>query len=104
MTAQPCSPIGDKPETRRENRSIVPPSRERFPRSGRMEMPAVPPSARRKDLASVTDQPASNDLSGSRNGSTAVLETAEGPVRFARLAWLAENGSPDPSRLPHTVK
>src|SRR6185369_12295796 len=34
----------------------------------------------------------------------AVLETAAGPVNFVRLAWLAENGSPDPSRLPHTVK
>jgi len=52
----------------------------------------------------VTDRPASNDLSGFRTGSAAVLETAEGPVRYARLAWLAENGSPDPSRLPHTVK
>ncbi|MDP9243077.1 MAG: aconitate hydratase AcnA [Actinomycetota bacterium] len=36
--------------------------------------------------------------------SGATLETASGPVRYQRLSWLAENGSPDPSRLPHTVK
>src|SRR4051812_5077598 len=34
----------------------------------------------------------------------AALETASGSVRYVRLGWVEEFGSPDPSRLPHTVK
>jgi aconitate hydratase len=48
----------------------------------------------------VTDRTGSSDLAG----SAAVLQTADGPVSYVRLGWLSEHGSPDPSRLPHTVK
>ncbi|MFL5735836.1 MAG: aconitate hydratase AcnA [Actinomycetota bacterium] len=46
----------------------------------------------------------SSDLRSELRGAAATLETASGPIRYVRLGWLAENGSPDPSRLPHTVK
>ena len=48
----------------------------------------------------MTDRTGSSGLSG----AAAVLQTTSGPVDYVRLAWLTENGSPDPSRLPHTVK
>ncbi len=37
-------------------------------------------------------------------GARATLDTADGPVAYHRLAWLAEQGLGDPGRLPHTVK
>src|SRR5207253_7232835 len=46
----------------------------------------------------------SSDRRSDLLGAQATLETSSGSVGYVRLAWLAENGSPDPSRLPHTVK
>ncbi|HYT30441.1 MAG TPA: aconitate hydratase, partial [Actinomycetota bacterium] len=41
---------------------------------------------------------------GEMDGARAELETAAGRVSMHRLAWLAEQGVGDHSRLPHTVK
>jgi aconitate hydratase len=38
------------------------------------------------------------------SGARAEIETSAGPIGICRLAWLAEQGIGDPSRLPRTVK
>jgi aconitate hydratase len=67
-----------------------------------METERLPLHTRKERDPDVSN--GSSDGRSELRGAKATLETASGPVTYVGLGWLAANGSPDPSRLPHTVK